>query len=99
MSAVLIKGWKLDDWFILDNHYFRPRTEKGNMTYITNAEIMAHYIKGFQEIEPHTALEDIIFFELPILCATVKGRTKKEIMNPPAYEWKNYIVKRHYKVK
>jgi len=86
--------------FILDNHYFNPRTERGNMTYLTNAEIMAHFVKGYYEPEPHTALEDLLYFELPILQRLVRVAKKKSVyMNPPMYTWRNYTVNKNFKVK
>ena len=47
--------------FALENHAFNNRTQLGNMTYQTNAEIMAKFITQENlEDEPHTALEDLI---------------------------------------
>ena len=84
--------------FIAENHYFGNVTEKGNMTYKTNAEIMAHYITGRHNEEPHTALEDAQFFELPILLACIKKRDWKEYIGN-AYNWRDYQVKDHFTAK
>lgn len=59
----------------LKNHYIGTVTSKGNCTIQTNAEVMAHYITGEYKPEPHTALEDILYFELPILKQLLKKRT------------------------
>lgn len=82
--------------FILDNHYFKPPTDLGNMSYLTKAETMAHFITGNNAIEPHTALEDARDFELPILQALVKT-TKKEVWsNPKPSSWQGRQVKDWY---
>jgi aryl-alcohol dehydrogenase-like predicted oxidoreductase len=57
-----------------DNHYFNNRTDKGNMGYKTNAEVMAHYVIGNYSEEPHTALEDAQYYELPILVSILKKK-------------------------
>lgn len=78
--------------FVLENHYFGNRTGHGNMTYKTNAEVMAHFINGQFSEEPHTALEDIIGYELPIFraIAAKKGWKKKIIV---AYNWREFQLK------
>ena len=68
------------------------------MTIQTNAEKMAHYITGRNNDEPHTALEDAIYFELPILIAVLKKRNWKEFMGT-AYNWRDYQVKDHFQAK
>lgn len=82
--------------FAMDNHYFGNRTEKGNMTIQTNAEKMAHYVTGRNNIEPHTAIEDAIYFELPILISILKKKGWKDKIGV-AYNWKEYQLKDHYK--
>ena len=83
---------------ILDSVAFNIPTGKGNMSYQTNADTMARYIVGPElEPEPHTALEDIMGYELPILMALVKNTPKKEYMNPPPYNWRDYQVRDHFK--
>lgn len=84
--------------FCLENLYFGNKTEKGNMTIKTNAEIMAHYVLGRFNEEPHTAIEDAIYFELPILIAILKKRDWKEYIGN-AYNWRDYQVKEHYQAK
>lgn len=81
--------------FILDNHRFNAPTEKGNMTYSTTAECVAGFMMGGITDEPHTALEDAIGWELPILkkVLTVKGWRDK--IEP--YNWRDYQVKAHFK--
>ena len=78
--------------FVLENHYFGSRTSFGNMSYKTNAEVMAHFIKGEFSEEPHTALEDILFYELPIFQAiAAKKDFKKKIVI--AYNWREFQLK------
>ena len=81
--------------FVLENHYFGSRTGLGNMTYKTNAEVMAHFIKGEFTEEPHTALEDIIGYELPIFQAiAAKKDWKKKII--VAYNWREFQLKNSF---
>ena len=96
LSSELFAKKKAYKAFALENHYFGNRTEKGNMVITTNAEKMAHFVKGEYNKEPHTALEDIIDFELPIMVACLKKRDWKNQCNT-AYSWRDYIVKNHYK--
>jgi hypothetical protein len=84
--------------FALDNLYFGEKTQHGNMTIKTNAEVMAHYITGRNNHEPHTALEDAQFFELPILVAILKKRNWKDYIGT-AYNWRDYQVKEHFTAK
>lgn len=81
--------------FILDTVGFNPPTSKGNMSYFTNAEAMARFVLGNPDLpnEPHTALEDALHYELPILQKLVATTPKVEYMNPTGYNWRNYQVK------
>lgn len=84
--------------FVLQNHAFNPPTTFGNMSYKTNAEIMAAFVQGGALIdEPHTALEDAKFFELPILCAITKRAKWRE--KSKAYSWRDYQVNQHFTAK
>mgnify|MGYP000704497766 CR=1 FL=1 len=84
--------------FVLEVHGFNAPTKHGNMTYKTNAEIMARYVLNNPtlEDEPHTALEDVIFYELPILTRLLATEKKKNWLNPPAYNWRKYQAKDHF---
>jgi len=87
--------------FIMQNHYFNPPTAFGNMTYQTNAEVMARFVTG-QDLpdEPHTALEDIIGYELPILNAIIKrGKMSDIIDSCVGYNWRDYQAKNHFTAK
>ena len=84
--------------FALENHYFGNRTKKANMVIKTNAEVMAHFVTGINIAEPHTALEDAQFFELPILQAIVNKKGWKNKINKP-FNWQNFVVKNHFKAK
>lgn len=77
--------------FILENHGFNNVTSKNNMTFQTNAEIVSGYIQGQFLKEPHTALEDVRDFELPILRQILKKRDWREKITP--YNWRNFQVK------
>lgn len=89
--------------FILNCHAFNSPTALGNMSYKTNAEIMARYIFNNPELpdEPHTALEDIVDYELPILTKMMKSKKSiKEIIElaeTKGYNWKDYQVRDHFK--
>jgi len=86
--------------FVLDNHLFNQATRLGNMTYPTNAEVMARFILGDVTIpdEPHTALEDILGYEKPILDKLLKSKSVKWLLNEPlAYNWRSFQVRDHFK--
>jgi len=86
--------------FVLDNHYFGNRTKTGHMGIKTNADVMAKFLLGAGlPDEPHTALEDAKYYELPILTALVKNTPPKEYMNPKPYNYRDWAVRDHYKVK
>jgi hypothetical protein len=81
--------------FILQHHYFNPPTSRQNMSYKTNAEVMARFVTGVMlEDEPHTALEDIIYYELPILTKIINTRNWREKIKK--YDWQNFQVKDHF---
>lgn len=82
--------------FVLQNHLFNSRTEKGNMTFSTTAESVAGYLAGEFKIEPHTAIEDAIDFELPILKHIIAKKGWKNKITP--YSWNAHQVKDHFKV-
>lgn len=92
-----ICGTKQFKQFVLENHAFNKPTEFGNMTMQTNAEIVAGFINGEFKKEPHTALEDVRDFELPILREIVKKKKWKEKITP--YNWREFQVKNHFSVK
>lgn len=81
--------------FCLDNHRFNKPTDKGNMTFQTNAEVVAGYLSGNMTTEPHTALEDIIDFEIPILQHILKKHNWRSKITP--YNYRNHQVKDHFK--
>lgn len=87
--------------FALRNHFFGNRTSKtGHMGIQTNADVMAKFLlgEGLAD-EPHTALEDAKYYEVPILTALVKNTSPAEYMNPPPYNYRNFAVRDHFKVK
>lgn len=83
--------------FVLQNHAFNNVTDKGNMTFSTNAENVCGFIKGQFTAEPHTALEDAVDFELPILQTIIKKRKWRERITP--YDWKKHQVREHFQAK
>jgi hypothetical protein len=87
--------------FALSVHAFNKPTELGNMSFKTNAETMARFVLGDPtlEDEPHTALEDAIYYELPILTKLINSTKKKAYMNPKPFNWRNVQVKDWYTAK
>lgn len=87
--------------FLLENHFFGNRTSKtGHMGMKTNADVMAKFLLGAGlPDEPHTALEDAKYYELPILTALVKNTSPKQYMNPKPYNYRDFVVRDHFKVK
>jgi hypothetical protein len=87
--------------FILDNHAFNAPTAKGNMSFLTNAEVMARFVLNNPALadEPHTAFEDAMHYELPILKAVVNTRKKSDYMDCPAYNWQGVQVRDWFKPK
>lgn len=81
--------------FVLENHLFNNRTDLGNMSFSTNAENVASFLSGTVSKEPHTALEDIMDFELPILQRVLKIRRWQDKMI--SYNWRNHQIKDHFK--
>ena len=78
--------------FVLQNHAFNPPTKLGNMTYKTNAEVMAGFVSGYMlPPEPHTALEDAKFYELPILKSIMTKRDWRSKLMP--YSWDKFQVR------
>ena len=84
--------------FVLENHAFNSPTDLKNMTFQTNAEIMTRFVLKNPELEdePHTALEDIIFYELEIFKHMMKSWRKKDLENLRAYNWREVQVKDHF---
>jgi hypothetical protein len=83
--------------FVIENHLFNAPTEKRNMTYKTNAETVAGFLAGELIAEPHTALEDAIHFELPILSHIVKRKAWREKIQ--SYDWKAFQVRDSFEAK
>lgn len=83
--------------FAVENHLFNAPTDKGNMTYKTNAEAVAGYLAGQFTLEPHTAIEDAIQFELPILTHILKKKNWKEKIQP--YDWNKHQVRDSFTAK
>jgi len=87
--------------FIASTHSFNKPTKHGNMSYKTNAEIMARFVMDnpLLEDEPHTALEDVLYYEIPILTKLVNTTKKAEWLEPKPFNWRKFQVKDHFKAK
>lgn len=81
--------------FVLQNHRFNNPTDKGNMTFKTDAETVTGYLSGKMTDEPHTSLEDIIGYELPTLVHILKKKNWRKNVTP--YAWSAHQVKDHFK--
>lgn len=77
--------------FVLEHHLFNAPTDSGNMSYQTNAEAVASWIAGSYDKEPHTALEDVEEWEIPILLKIIKIKGWREKTIP--YNWRNFQVR------
>lgn len=86
---------------VLDTHSFNPPTKKGNMSFQTKAEIMTRYVLNdpYMDDEPHTALEDALYYELPILLKLVKSTKRRIWMNPRGITWQSQQVRDWYQPK
>jgi hypothetical protein len=85
---------------VLDLHAFNNPTPYGNMSFKTNAETMARFClnEPFLEDEPHTALEDLVFYELPILKKLCKAKSNRWLLNEPqGFDWTKVQVKDWFK--
>lgn len=80
--------------FIIQNHLFNNKTVHGNMTFSTTAESVTGYLANNMTDEPHTALEDIIGYELPTLVYILKRKGWKNKIIP--YNWKAHQVKDYF---
>lgn len=81
--------------FVLNNHLFNNVTEKGNMTFSTTAESVTGFLNGRMTVEPHTSIEDIIGYEIPVLTHIVKKDKWRDKITP--YDWKKFQVRNHFK--
>jgi len=80
--------------YVLQNHLFNAPTERGNMTFRTDAEAVAGFVTGTFTKEPHTALEDITGYEIPVLLKVIAIKDwQSKICN---YSWANFQVKDHF---
>lgn len=84
---------------VLETGAFNKMTQLGNWSYATNAEVMARFVTGNPTMpdEPHTAFEDALLYEMPILQALVKDTPRKDYLNPTPYDWRKFQVKDYYR--
>lgn len=88
--------------FAMSIHAINPPTKLGNCSFQTNAEVMTKFIMNDTEMpdEPHTALEDIIYYELLILKALTKNMKKSELLDTDiGFDWRKVQLKDHFKAK
>jgi len=86
--------------FAMQCHAINPPTKFGNCSFQTNAEIMTKFVTNNPELvdEPHTALEDVIYYELLILKNMLKNMTKSELLeNDLGFDWRKVQLKNHFK--
>ena len=86
--------------FVLAHHLIKPRTKYGYMTYRTDAETMARFCSGQADLdeEPHTALEDAMFYEVPILNRLTRTKSDNWLLNEPvAGNWRHYQIRDNFK--
>jgi hypothetical protein len=86
---------------VLQTGAFNKMTQYGNWSYQTNAEVMARFVTGNPalEPEPHTAFEDALLYELPILTRLVNEVPRKEYLAAQGYDWRKFQVKDYYVAK
>lgn len=86
-----VKGNKKYTQHCIDRKWF---TAKLNMR--TNAEAMAEFVLGGElPPEPHTALEDILEYELPIFRWLMKRKSWKKYREVAGYNWREWQMKNH----
>lgn len=90
-AATFICHTKAYRQFVVENHLFNNRTERGNMTYKTDAESVCGFVRGEYQTEPHTALEDARDFELPILQKIANRKSWRDGIK--SYSWNDFQVR------
>lgn len=71
-------------------HCLRRKWLTAKLNFRTNAEAMAEYALQKQlPAEPHTALEDVLYYELPILLWLVKNKSYKKY-SQAGYNWQEW---------
>jgi len=71
-------------------HCIKRKWLTAKLNFRTNAEAMAEYATG-RELppEPHTALEDCLYYELPILLWLIKNKSYKKY-SQNGYNWREW---------
>ena len=85
--------------FAMQIHAINPPTKFGNCSFQTNAEVMTKFVTQNPTLidEPHTALEDIIYYELLILKNMLKNMTKSELLDSDlGFDWRKVQLKDHF---
>lgn len=85
--------------FAMSVHAFNAPTKHQNMSYKTNAETMTRFVLGQPDLvdEPHTALEDAIYYEMPILQFLCSRMPVKKVINDlTPFNWRSVQVRDHF---
>jgi hypothetical protein len=83
---------------VLGRHAFNPPTAQGNMTFHRKADTVAAFIAPDLPPEPHTALEDARDYEgRVILPRIVRDMKASDYMEASAPNWRDALVKEHFK--
>lgn len=88
--------------FAMSIHAINPPTKLGNCSFQTNAEVMTKFITNDAGMvdEPHTALEDIIYYELLILKSMTRQMPKSELLDSDlGFDWRKVQLKDHFTAK
>ena len=88
--------------FAMSIHAINPPTKLGNCSFQTNAEVMTKFITNDAGMvdEPHTALEDIIYYELLILKSMTRQMAKSELLDSElGFDWRKVQLKDHFTAK
>jgi hypothetical protein len=71
-------------------HCINRKWLTAKLNFRTNAEAVAEYAVGHElPPEPHTALEDVLYYELPILLWLVKNKSYKKY-SQNGYNWREW---------
>ena len=87
--------------FVMEHHCLNNVTKLGNATYKANAETMARFVLNNPEMpdEPHTAIEDLVDYELPILNRVLARRKASDLVSLTKPDWRKMQLKDHFTAK
>lgn len=83
---------------VLARHAFNAPTAHGNMTWHRKADTVASFLAPELPPEPHTALEDARDYEARVILPRILRDMKRaEYMEAPAPNWKDALVRDHFR--